>query len=157
MLTLPVPLALIYKSSLVLVFSIKLSLISKSPTRTLLPTTTLSVVAILNSCAFVEIVFVLPLIVTLPILNTGFVISKSVTRAIPSTSRGYCGLVVLTPIRRLLTSRYRRSVSNAKSTPSRSRFDFKSGPEIRPIAISSPQHGDLVPPTKFSSLRLFAG
>ena len=65
-LTVPVPFALIKRSLLVFVFSIKLLLISRSPINTLLPTIVLSAVAIENSCAEVEIVPVVPSKVTLP-------------------------------------------------------------------------------------------
>ena len=89
MLISPVPFARINKSLLVFVFSIKLLLSSKSPTITLLPTIVLSAVAIENSCAVVEIVLVAPLIVTLPTWNVVFVISKSVTLAVPAMSNAY--------------------------------------------------------------------
>ena len=85
----PVPLARIYKSSFVFVFSINVLLISKSPTTTLLPTIVLSAVAIANSCAEVEIVLVAPLIVTFPTWKVVFVISRSVTLATPATSNAY--------------------------------------------------------------------
>ena len=66
MLTLPVPFALIKRSLLVFVFSIKLLFISKSPIKTLFPTIVLSAVAIENSCAEVDIVPVEPSNDTLP-------------------------------------------------------------------------------------------
>ena len=89
MLTLPVPFALIKRSLLVFVFSIKLLLISKSPINTLFPTIVLSAVAIENSCAEVDMVPVEPSNVTLPTWNVLFVISRSVTLATPWTSNVY--------------------------------------------------------------------
>ena len=70
---------------------------------------------------------------------------RLVAWSVPATSKSYYGVVVFTPTRLLLTSRYRRSVSNAKSTPFLTRLDFKSGPDMRPTAIFSPQYGDPVP------------
>ena len=89
MFTLPVPFALINKSLLVFVFSIKLLFISRSPTKTLFPTIVLSAVAIENSCADVEMVPVEPSNVTFPTWNVLFVISRSVTLATPWTSNAY--------------------------------------------------------------------
>jgi len=36
----------------------------------------------------------------------------------------------------------------------RSKFDFKSGPDMRPIAMSTPQYGDPVPLARFTAFAL---
>ena len=79
----------------------------------------------------------LPVICMLPTVSV-FVALRLVALSVPATSKSYCGDAVLTPMRLLLTSRYNKSVSNAKSTPFRTRFDFKSGPDMRPTAILTP-------------------
>ena len=58
----------------------------------------------------------------------------------PLTSRVYCGLSVLIPMRPLVTSRYNKSVSKAMSTPSRNKFFASNGPVMRPTAIEAPQY-----------------
>ena len=54
---------------------------------------------------------------------------------VPLTCRVVAGSEVPMPTRLLVTSRYSRLVSNARSTPLRVRLLFSTDPDIRPIAI----------------------
>jgi hypothetical protein len=54
---------------------------------------------------------------------------------VPFTSNAVVGSEVPIPTRALVTSRYNRFVSNARSTPFLVKFDFNTDPDIRPMAI----------------------
>ena len=60
------------------------------------------------------------------------------TLTLPDASNEYCGDEFTTPTRPLLTSRYNKFDSKAKSVPCRSRLLNSIGPLIRPIAIVNP-------------------
>ena len=64
-----------------------------------------------------------------------FVTSRLVDRIVPFTVKSCVGAVVFIPTRLLLTSIYNKSVSKARSTPSRNRLLFSKGPEILPRAM----------------------
>ena len=53
---------------------------------------------------------------------------------VPVTSSSVLGAVFLIPRRLVLTSKYSKSVSNERSTPSRNRLSLSIPPEIRPIS-----------------------
>src|SRR5210317_792787 len=54
---------------------------------------------------------------------------------VPFTCNAVVGSEVPIPTRLLVTSRYSRFVSNARSTPFLVRLDFSTDPDIRPMAI----------------------
>ena len=90
--------------------------------------------------AFVEIVLsviVMPSRVDDPVTDSVLVEVIDEALNVPETCSVESGSEVPIPIRELVTSRYNKLVSNAKSTPLRVRLDFNTEPVIRPIAIRS--------------------
>ena len=131
---LPVPLGRISKSLFVSVIRSSLSVISKSSINNLLLYTAAPAPARLKKILSDVLARVLPLSVNVPTV-TELDTSTFCVLAVPTTCKGWLGLLVLTPTRPLITSKNNRSVSNARLIPSRTRLFCNISPVILPTAI----------------------